>query len=80
MQQFEEFRASTLYCKKCAKAMPVRERLLLVLPGREIYDYLCSGCSESLGKREVTEGEKALAQQSRSAGMRRRARPPGGLI
>ena len=33
--------------------MPVRERLLLVLPGKEIYDYLCTGCSESLGQREV---------------------------
>jgi hypothetical protein len=37
--------------------MPVRERLLLVLPDKEIYDYLCTGCADSLGQREVTAGE-----------------------
>ncbi len=37
--------------------MPVRERLLLVLPDKEIYDYLCTGCSDSVGQREVTAGE-----------------------
>ena len=42
--------------------MPVRERLLLVLPDREIFDYLCSGCGSSVGRREVTAGEKLLAQ------------------
>ena len=38
-QQFENFTASSLYCKKCETAMPVRERLLLVLPEKEIFDY-----------------------------------------
>jgi hypothetical protein len=33
--------------------MPVRERLLLVLADREVYDYLCTGCANSLGQREV---------------------------
>lgn len=33
--------------------MPVREVLLLVLPDREIYDYMCQKCGDSLGKREV---------------------------
>ena len=42
--------------------MPVRERLLLVLPDREIFDYLCTGCGSSVGRREVTAGEKVLAQ------------------
>ena len=56
--QFESFRATSLYCKKCAAAMPVRERLLLVLPEKEIYDYLCTGCGESVGEREVTASEK----------------------
>jgi hypothetical protein len=72
MQQFENFRASSLYCQKCQAAMPVRERLLLVLPEKEIYDYLCTGCASSLGQREVTMGEKHLQQlaarrQSRAA-------------
>lgn len=43
--------------------MPVRERLLLVLPDKEIYDYLCTGCASSVGSREVTAGEKMLAAQ-----------------
>jgi hypothetical protein len=61
-QQFENFTASSLYCQKCKAAMPVRERLLLVLPDREIFDYLCSGCGSSVGRREITVGEKLLAQ------------------
>ena len=42
--------------------MPVRERLLLVLPDKEIYDYLCTGCASSLGKKEVTAGDKMMNQ------------------
>lgn len=60
--QFESLRASSLYCRRCSKAMPVRERLLLVLPDKEIYDYLCTGCADSVGQREVSAGE---LQQSR---------------
>jgi hypothetical protein len=55
--QFESLRASSLYCRRCGQAMPVRERLLLVLPDKEIYDYLCTGCAESVGQREVTAVE-----------------------
>jgi hypothetical protein len=61
-QQFENFTASSLYCEKCRAAMPVRERLLLVLPDKEIFDYLCTGCGSSVGRREITTGEKLLAQ------------------
>ena len=63
-QQFENFTASSLYCEKCKTAMPVRERLLLILPDKEIYDYLCTGCASSVGQREVTAGEKLMAQRS----------------
>lgn len=61
-QQFENFTASSLYCDKCKAPMPVRERLLLVLPDKEIFDYLCTGCGSSVGSREVTAGEKMMAQ------------------
>jgi hypothetical protein len=61
-QQFENFTASALYCQKCRASMPVRERLLLVLPDREIYDYLCTECGSSVGQREVTAGEKLMGQ------------------
>lgn len=65
MRQFENLRASSLYCERCKKAMPVRERLLLVLPDKDIYDYLCTGCAASVGQREVTAGEKAVAAAQR---------------
>jgi hypothetical protein len=61
-QQFENFTASSLYCEKCKAAMPVRERLLLVLPDREIFDYLCTECGSSVGRREITTGEKLMAE------------------
>lgn len=61
-QQFKNFTASTLYCEKCQATTPVRERLLLVLPDREIFDYLCAECGSSVGQREVTAGEKMIAE------------------
>jgi hypothetical protein len=73
MQQFDNLRASSLYCQKCQAAMPVRERLLLILPEKEIYDYLCTGCASSVGQREVTLGEKQV--QQRLAARRARTAP-----
>ncbi len=75
-QQFENFTASSLYCEKCKTAMPVRERLLLVLPEKEIYDYLCTGCASSVGQREVTAGEKVMAQAMAARRQPRRAARP----
>lgn len=68
--QFESLRASSLFCRRCGQAMPVRERLLLVLPDKEIYDYLCTGCADSVGQREVTAGE--LVQRRAMHRVRRR--------
>ena len=79
MSQFENLRASSLYCNKCAKAMPVRESLLLVLPDKEIYDYLCTGCSSSLGSREVTAGDLMLAKTARRKRPPSRVRSPFGF-
>jgi len=76
-QQFENFTASTLYCEKCRATLPVRERLLLVLPDKEIYDYLCTGCASSVGSREITAGEKIMAQAM--AARRPRSRIPISL-
>lgn len=76
-QQFENFTASSLYCEKCKTAMPVRERLLLILPDKEIFDYLCTGCASSVGQREVTAGEKLRA---RTAPPRLRRRAPAPRI
>lgn len=52
-KQFEDLRASELYCPRCKTAQPVRERLLLVLPKAELHDYRCAVCGDSLGSREV---------------------------
>ena len=52
--QFGAFTASELYCPKCRRAQPVRERLLLVLPSGELHEYRCSECATSLGQREIT--------------------------
>ncbi len=61
-QQFGAFTASELYCPKCKTSQPVREKLLLVLPAGELYEYLCARCATSLGKRTVTG--TALARPS----------------
>ena len=46
---FDEFNASELYCPRCKKAVPVRKRLLLVLPEGDKYEYRCALCAESVG-------------------------------
>jgi len=53
-QQFEELQASVLFCGRCRAPQPVRERLLLVLPNGKLYEYLCTACGESVGKRTLT--------------------------
>jgi len=53
-QQFESFTASELYCPKCQRAQPVREKLLLILPSGELHEFLCTGCGSPLGKRTVS--------------------------
>ena len=51
--QYKDFAASELFCPKCRRAMPVRERLLLVLPDGDLYDYRCVRCGTSLGEKRV---------------------------
>jgi hypothetical protein len=51
---FETLQASAIFCPRCRAARPVRERLLLVLPDGELFEYLCSGCGTSVGSRKVT--------------------------
>ena len=48
---FKDFNATELFCPKCNCAMPVREKLLLVLGEGDLYDYTCSGCGTSVGSR-----------------------------
>lgn len=50
-EAFAQFEASVLFCPRCRRAVPVRKRLLLILPEGEKYEYLCTFCSESLGSK-----------------------------
>ena len=65
-QQFGAFTASELYCPKCKKSQPVREKLLLILPSGELYEYLCAQCSTSLGERKVSGPPLAVQSSSPS--------------
>jgi hypothetical protein len=56
--QFEDFKASALYCPRCRRAMPVRSRLLLILPDGELHEYLCQVCASSLGTKTVRQREQ----------------------
>ncbi len=58
--QFEQFKATSLYCPKCQKAQPVRERLLLILPDGELFEYVCQACWAQLGKRRVEQERPPL--------------------
>ena len=67
-QSFDQFNAALLYCNKCGKAMPVRERLLLVLPDGELYDYTCQGCNSSVGSKTARAGPRQAVTKTRSGG------------
>ena len=62
LQSFSEFQATTLFCGGCRAARPVRERLLLVLPEGELYEYLCTACGASVGTRKLTAPPPALTR------------------
>jgi len=54
-QSYKDFDATELFCPKCKKAVPVRKRLLLILPEGEKYDYNCVFCGTSVGDKLVKE-------------------------
>ncbi len=60
-QQYDDFDAIELFCPKCKRAVPVRKRLLLILPDGDKYDYYCPYCGTSVGEKLVTQKDKQLA-------------------
>jgi len=56
-REFKKFQASSLYCPKCKQATEVRERLLLVLPDGDLFNYYCSLCGTSVGKKKDSQIE-----------------------
>jgi DNA-directed RNA polymerase subunit RPC12/RpoP len=48
-RQFRDLEATLLRCPRCADAVPVRKRLLLVLPEGDKFEYVCVRCSATCG-------------------------------
>jgi hypothetical protein len=46
---FEQLEATLLLCPKCRVAVPVRKRLLLILPQGNKFEYICSRCASICG-------------------------------
>jgi hypothetical protein len=59
-EQYKDFDATELFCLACGKAVPVRKRLLLVLPEGDKYDYTCIYCGASVGEKTVTDQDHNL--------------------
>ena len=57
---FERMEASLLACPKCRRAVPVRKRLLLILPEGDKYEYLCPDCGSTCGSTIQQEIKRAL--------------------
>ncbi|UCC96277.1 MAG: hypothetical protein JSW40_08080 [Candidatus Omnitrophota bacterium] len=57
MAQYKDFSATYLYCPQCRASMPVGERLLLVLPDGELYEYICQNCGQALGDKKTKSGQ-----------------------
>jgi len=48
---FEELEATELFCPRCRRAVPVRKRLLLILPDGDHYEYTCALCQTPVGSK-----------------------------
>lgn len=59
-RDFQSLRATTLFCPRCQGARPVEERILLVLPDGDLYEYVCQVCWTQLGKRKVEQERPAI--------------------
>ncbi|MDO9585799.1 MAG: cytoplasmic protein [Syntrophales bacterium] len=53
-ETYRDFDATELFCPRCKRSLPVRKRLLLILPEGDKYDYTCSVCGDSVGDKLVT--------------------------
>jgi hypothetical protein len=48
-ESFGKFEATSLFCPRCRRATPARQKLLLVLPSGNKYDYVCAECGTAVG-------------------------------
>lgn len=49
VETYKNLEATLLLCPQCREAVPVRKRLLLVLPEGDRFEYLCSRCGSCCG-------------------------------
>lgn len=56
---YKDFDATELYCPRCKQPVPVRKRLLIVLPDGDKYEYLCAYCLETVGTKIVRNTKQA---------------------
>jgi hypothetical protein len=85
---YKEFEATSLFCPRCRKAVPVRKKLLLVLPTGTKYDYLCAECGAPVGgkvdedpaefRRMAPPGARGLPRGTLPGPGPGRRRVPGG--
>jgi hypothetical protein len=64
-RDFDQLEATLLYCTTCRQAMPVRKRLLLILPNGDKYEYFCSRCATICGEKIETEPPGASLSKTR---------------
>jgi hypothetical protein len=69
---FDQMEASLLFCPKCRQAMPVRKRLLIVLPEGEKFDYVCTKCGSLAGDKIERPPPAALPRRMPLPPLRRR--------
>ena len=55
--QFQQLRATHLFCNGCNRSMPTKEKLLLMLPSGDLVGYFCSACGADLGTKTSQAGE-----------------------
>ncbi|MGH7267058.1 MAG: hypothetical protein ACREMB_19730 [Candidatus Rokuibacteriota bacterium] len=72
---YGEFEASSLFCPRCRRAVPVRKKLLLVLPTGNKYDYVCESCGTPVGGK-LDHDPAAFRQTSAAAAAAARRLPP----
>jgi len=58
MKQYEDLQATYLYCNNCGGSMPVKEKLLLILPDGYLFEYLCVNCGEVVGDKKTKPKDK----------------------
>jgi hypothetical protein len=72
---YREFEAESLFCPRCRRAVPVRKKLLLVLPTGNQYDYVCRECGAPIGGK-VDRDPTAFRETSRAAVAAAKPPPP----